>query len=240
MPNLKKRYQQHLVDAVVSKIEMIEAELGNQFGFEVMRNGETTLVSAKHWPHLPDQIPFHRVFHYVAPEDTEPDPILSRCIEGNLDAVFEILPGPHRARTEALLKRYHFTPKWEIPWLHIRTNDLNDADYKQVSVRKIQNHEMDLFATLFVQGYEYGKANAEPWYTFAKYGYAGQDFHCFLAKVKEVPIAIGALYIQDSIAALDGAATIPAHRGLGGQKALLAGRIQYANSGIFQHGQIWG
>jgi GNAT superfamily N-acetyltransferase len=52
--------------------------------------------------------------------------------------------------------------------------------------------------------------------------------HCFLAEVEGEPIAAGSLQIADGVALLAGASTIPAHRGRGGQSALIAARVGFA------------
>lgn len=52
--------------------------------------------------------------------------------------------------------------------------------------------------------------------------------HPFLADLAGQPIATGALFVQDAVALLAGASTIPAGRRQGGQQALLAARLHYA------------
>lgn len=50
----------------------------------------------------------------------------------------------------------------------------------------------------------------------------------FLAEIDNQPVATGALFVQDEVALLAGASTVPAGRGQGAQSALLAARLQYA------------
>jgi GNAT superfamily N-acetyltransferase len=225
---LIERYQQHLVDALIARIEWAEAASAGQFGFEILRHGPATLVHARSWPNAPDQLPFARVFHYEAPATALPDSILERCTADGIDAIFEVLPGSHSARTSEYLRQQNFAPRWEIPWLDIRTKQLSATSDTQHIIRQVAGHEMEQLADLFVEGYGYSGAQAAFWHAFARYGYTAPDFHCFVAEIQRQLAAFGVVHIQEDIALVDGAATLPRHRGLGLQKALLTARIQYA------------
>jgi GNAT superfamily N-acetyltransferase len=223
-----ERYQQHLVDAFIARIASAEATCPNQFGFEILRHGTSTLVYAHSWPGTPEHIPFARVFHYDAPAKASSDPILARCTADGIDAIFEVLPGPQSARTSEYLRRHNFTPRWEIPWLDIQTEQFGSTGEIQHIVRQVAWHEMEQFADLFVEGYEYAGAQAAFWHAFARYSYTAPGFHCFVAEIQRQPAAFGIVYIKENIALVDGAATLPRYRGLGLQKTLLTARIQYA------------
>jgi GNAT superfamily N-acetyltransferase len=223
-----ERYQQHLVDALLARIECVEAACGDQFGFEILRHGTATLVLAHRWPNSPEQIPFHRAFHYSAPATNDPDPLLARCIADNIDAIFEVPPGPPGERAGEYLRRHGFTLRWEIPWLDIPIEQFSYVGDRQDTIHMVAPYEMARFADLLVEGYAYTGAQAASWRTFARYGYTALGYHCFIATVEQQPAAFGVLHIRDRTALLDGAATLPRYRGLGLQKALLAARILYA------------
>lgn len=55
-----------------------------------------------------------------------------------------------------------------------------------------------------------------------------QGAHCFLAELEGEPISAGILSVQNGVAVLGGASTIPAARRQGGQAALLQARLDYA------------
>jgi GNAT superfamily N-acetyltransferase len=225
---LNERYQQHLVDALIARTECAEAASASHFGFEILRYGPTTLIRARSWPDAPDQLPFARVFHYEAPATAPPDPILARCTADGIDAIFEVLPGSHSARTSEYLRRHNFTPTWEIPWLDIQIEQFSATGETQHTIYQVARHEMEQLADLFVEGYGYSGAQAAFWHAFARYGYTAPDFHCFVAEFQQQPAAFGIVHIKENIALVDGAATLPRYRGLGLQKALLTARIQYA------------
>jgi GNAT superfamily N-acetyltransferase len=228
MQALINQYQQHLVAALLARIAATEAAVGNMFGFEMLRHGDATLVMAHHWPRRPDQIPFDRVYAYAAPAAATRDPILERVASAQVDAIVEVLDDAQHTATEARLHQEQFTPRWEIPWFHLRLDQWTAPPSALVFVRKIEPHETARFATLLIQGYGYHGMEATFWHTFARYGYTAPGFHCFVAEVNDVPIAGGVLHIHDTIALVDGAATVPQYRGLGAQKALLTARMHYA------------
>ncbi len=224
-----ERYQQQLVDALIARVKCAKAASPSPFGFESHRHGQATLVHARSWPDAADQLPFARVFHYEAPATASPDPILARCTDDRIDAIFEVLPGSHSARTSEYLRQHNFTPRWEIPWLDIKTEQFSATGETRHIIRQVARHEMEQFADLFVEGYGYSGVQAAFWHAFARYGYMAADFHCFVAEVQRQPAAFGVVHIKENIALVDGAATLPRFRGLGLQKALLTARIRYAH-----------
>jgi GNAT superfamily N-acetyltransferase len=52
--------------------------------------------------------------------------------------------------------------------------------------------------------------------------------YCFIAELDGTPIAAGIVAIQNGVAVLGGASTIPAARRQGAQAALLQARLEYA------------
>ncbi len=222
------QYEQHLVAALRLRIAATEAVVGNVFGFETLQHNATTLVMAHQWPRTPEQIPFDRVYSYRVLAPAAHDPILTHLETAKIDAVVEVLAGAQQDLTEARLHREQFAPSWEIPWLQVRTDQVTAPLSTHVHVRKVGHHEMERFASVFTRGYEYQDAQATYWHTFAKYGYTAPGFHCFFAETNGTPVGVGVLHIRDTIALVDGAATLPDYRGQGAQKALLAARIHYA------------
>jgi GNAT superfamily N-acetyltransferase len=223
-------YQQHLVAALRRRIAATEAALGNVFGFETIQRDATTLVRAHRWPNTMDHIPFDRVYNYRVLAPTTPDPILTHLQASKVDAVVEVLAGAPHDPTAAHLHREQFAPSWEISWLQVRTDQCTAPLSVHIRVRKVGHHEMEHFAALFTEGYEYRDVQATYWHTFAQYGYTAPGFHCFVAEINGTPVGVGVLHIEGAVAFVDGAATLPSYRGQGAQKALLTARIRYARN----------
>lgn len=224
---LVSQYQSHLIDALATRIAATESAVGTIFGFDIQRHHATTLVVARHWPNLPQQLPFDRIYNYVASEADGTGDLLAYCAAAQIDALVEVEIAPDQ-RTEHRLHQYQFFPQWEIPWLHLDLAHFTPHPYPGIAIRTFSPAEMDICAGLFVQGYGYHGANAAAWRTFARYGYTGQGFHCFAAEVGQTLAGCGVLHIQGNTALVDGAATLPQFRGLGVQKALLTARIEHA------------
>ena len=224
------QYQQHLVAALRRRIAATEAALGNVFGFETIQRGVAALVMAHRWPRTPDHIPFDRVYNYRVLAPNIHDPILTYLQALKVDAVVEVLADAQQDLAEARLLREQFASCWEIPWLQVRTDQCTAPLSVHIHVRKVGHHEMEHFAALFTEGYEYRDAQATYWHTFAQYGYTAPGFHCFVAEINGTPVGVGVLHIEGAVAFVDGAATLPSYRGQGAQKALLTARIRYARN----------
>jgi hypothetical protein len=102
-----------------------------------------------------------------------------------------------------------------------------------VSIREVTPSEIDLFATLHIQGYQEALAHVpEPtlrlYRESLKVLYGRPGWHLYVAWVHDIPSGMGMLYIQDGRASLAGGATLPNQRQQGGQTALLCHRIQVA------------
>ena len=72
-----------------------------------------------------------------------------------------------------------------------------------------------------------GPEAAEPWLSLLP---SAPGWTCWLAFAGDEPAATGALYVEGDAAYLGFGATLPEHRGRGGQNALLAARIEHARA----------
>lgn len=102
-----------------------------------------------------------------------------------------------------------------------------------ISIREVTPSEIDLFATLHIEGYQEAlRSVSEPilklYYESLKALYGRPGWHLYVAWVHDIPSGIGMLYMQGGKATLAGGATIPNQRQQGVQTALLHHRIQVA------------
>lgn len=226
--------QQHLIQACLDRIQHTESVAGSRFGFEIIQRENTAVVLAHHWPENNAKFPFHRVFNYSAPPDNSCDPLLDRLVDEKIDAVIEVLPGPHQSHTEQVLRSRAFEPVWSIPWLYIPVEEFSFKSPAASSVERINSTRLMKFAEIFVDGYGYSGKEAEAWRIYSQHGYTAPQFSCFLASHNEQPAATGVVHLHKTSALVDGAATLPQYRNLGLQKLLLATRIRYAK----EHGAL--
>ena len=226
--------QQHIIQALQERIQHTEQMVGDQFAFEILQRDATTAFLAHHWPHAQDKPAFHRVFNFTALTDTLHDPLLERLVDEQLDAIVEVLPGNHAHAAATVLRVYHYQPVWSIPWLYIPVQSFTYPPAISSSVQVGKQSDLAQLAEVLIAGYGYAGEEAAAWRTFATYGYRASGFVSFLATLDQQPAAAGILHIQDESALVDGAATLPAYRGRGLQKALLTARLLYAK----EHGSL--
>jgi GNAT superfamily N-acetyltransferase len=222
------RCQQHLIHALRARMQQTEQMVGDQFGFEIIQRDATVAFLAHHWPHALDKPAFHRVFNFTALPDTLHDPLLERLVDERLDAIVEVLPGEHAQHAEAVLCTYRYQPVWSIPWLSIPLQSFSSSPVVDSLVQVGKPSDLAQLAELLITAYGYTDEEATAWRTFATYGYRAPGFVAFLATLDSQPAAAGILHLDHDSALVDGAATLPAARGRGLQKALLSARLLHA------------
>ena len=226
---LIERCQRQLVAAWTARIRATEAAVGDRFGFSIGQRQPTTWIFADGWPAVADQLPFNRVFGYVAPDPGMADPLLQQVIDAGRDAVIEVVPGSHSAHAEDVLRSYGFTPRWQILWLRHNLTQFVPLSSPQPT-KQVAPEAWPEFATLYAAAYGYAGSVASAWRTLAEHGYTDPGFTCFVVEVGHTSAAFGVMFKQGAMALIDGAATLPQCRGLGFQKALFAARLQHARA----------
>lgn len=222
------RCQQHLIHALRARIQQTEQMVGNQFGFEIIQRDVTVAFLAHRWPHAQDKPAFHRVFNFTALTDMQHDPLLERLVGERIDAIVEVLPGKHAQHAEAVLRAYGYQPVWSIPWLYLSLQSFPSMPVADALAHVAQSSDPAELADVLIAAYGYTGEEASAWRTFATYGYRAPGFVAFLATLDSQPAAAGILHLDQDLALVDGAATLPAARGRGLQKALLSARLLHA------------
>ena len=222
------RCQQHLIHALRERMQHTEQMVGDQFGFEIIQRDATTAFMAHHWPHAQDKPAFHRVFNFTALPDTLHDPLLERLVDERLDAIVEVLPGKDADAAATVLRAYHYQPVWSIPWLSIPLQSFSRAPAVDAPAQIDKQSDLAQLAEVLIAAYGYAGEEASAWRAFACYGYRAPGFVAFLATLDSQPAAAGILHLHHDSALMDGAATLPAARGRGLQKALLSARLLHA------------
>jgi GNAT superfamily N-acetyltransferase len=117
---------------------------------------------------------------------------------------------------------------WPVVGLRVDLHTRSPAPASGVSVRAVAPAEAEAFGDLAVRAYGFAPteraAHARTWAAYCALGRA----RCFFAEIEGVPCAIGLLVISGDEALVDGAATLPEHRGKGCQGALLSRRLHEA------------
>ena len=106
--------------------------------------------------------------------------------------------------------------------------DSEISEKKDIEVKQVGKNETRLLAEIHVQGFEFQGDDAEQEYKIVEEGYKHKNFHSFIAMKDGQMIGAGSLFIHHDVGILFGGATIPKYRGMGGQRALLEHRINFA------------
>ncbi|HEX8618176.1 MAG TPA: GNAT family N-acetyltransferase [Thermoanaerobaculia bacterium] len=98
----------------------------------------------------------------------------------------------------------------------------------RVRARLAGAHELEAWASCVVEGWSEFVELGPMMRDMAAVSATARGTHVFFAEREGRPIGTGALTIQEGVALLAGASTIPAERNQGAQRALLETRLQYA------------
>jgi GNAT superfamily N-acetyltransferase len=109
-------------------------------------------------------------------------------------------------------------------WMSFRRG-LADAPARQspLTLERVGHAEAEAFGRIVATGYGLPDA-AAGWAAGAHL----QGWDCWLALDGDVPAAAAGLFVSEGVGYLGFAATLPEHRGKGGQSALLAARVRQA------------
>ena len=133
-----------------------------------------------------------------------------------------VVPGARPDEIPDWLAARGLEPGWGWMWFRRGVEPL-DAHETSLRLVPVGPHEADAFGRVVATGYGL-PAEAGPW--VARAHAVGWD--CWLALDGDEPAGAAAVYIANGVAYLGFAATVPEHRGKGGQSALLARRIDVA------------
>lgn len=99
-----------------------------------------------------------------------------------------------------------------------------------LEVRLAHDDEREVWAATTLQGWSEFPEALDFIASFGPTAAAAEDTHQFMVVQRGAPIATGSLSIHGDVALLAGASTVPAARGQGAQRALLAARLAYAGA----------
>ncbi len=135
-----------------------------------------------------------------------------------------VAPGAQPGDLVDWLRARGLEPGWG--WMSFRRG-LEDVPERPTSLNlvRVGSAEAEAFGRIVATGYGLPDAAAD----WAAGAYrVGWD--CWLALDGDVPAAAAGLYVSEGVGYVGFAATLPEHRGKGGQSALLAERIRHARS----------
>ncbi len=159
------------------------------------------------------------------------EPATERILDAALQAMGDdvscyvaVAPSARPARLADWLSRRGLEPGWG--WMTFRRGleDLPEPE-TSLTVQRVGRNEAEAFGQIVATGYGLPEA-AAGWAA----GAHDLGWDCWLALADDVPAAAAGLYVAEGVGYVGFAATLPEHRGKGGQSALLAERIRHARA----------
>lgn len=209
-------------------LQALAALPGDPYRAELRRFNETTAL-------LVHGVPiayYNRVLMRDAPDPEVVDDIASFYGERLTPCRIDV--NPYAANSDLLdaLDSADFRPAAFQSNLFGRVVIVEDEPPPQVSVTEVCAGEIEFFADFYNRAYYHGQRIPKGLMSFraatisARHGRPG--WRMYLCRVDGIPASGAILYTNDGVATLTGAATIPAFRGRGCQRALLRARLNDA------------
>ncbi|MCA1320657.1 GNAT family N-acetyltransferase [Bacillus tianshenii] len=212
------------IDALHSRLSAIRAIQGNPMGVEIKKIGNAFCFSCKNIPGPA----FNTVKGLNSEDEGHVNEILEFYRQKEIPVRFELTPA--HASTDLLhqLHRLGFYQNDFHTTLYMPITELPAPVDDSISIRKMGKHEASTYADIYVQGFQMP--------AFLKDGVAQnnevlfdhEQWTFYLASVEGEPAGIGAVFINDHIATLAAAATLPSFRNRGIQSGLIQQRIHQA------------
>lgn len=212
------------IDALHSRLNAIQEIEGNPMGVEMKRFGNATAFSCKNIP--------GPAFNTVKGLNSEDKGFLEEILDfyrqKEIPVRFEVTPAHTSTELLHQLHRLGFYQSDFHTTLYIPISEVSAPEDDSISIRKMEKHEASTYADIYVQGFQMP--------AFLKDGVAQNNevlfdhdqWTFYLASVDGEPAGIGVVFINDRIATLAAAATLPSFRNRGIQRALIQERIHQA------------
>ena len=211
---------------------MMERARGAGLAVQAQAIGAATWLTCAEFP---ADIGFNRAFDVDAREPGVARALVDRACALGRRPLLEIAAGSIGGGEREQLGTLGLARLWSVVALRLDLESFVPVPREQVRVRSASPDEAEAFAALAVRGYgappaaipaASTAAGVRLWTAFCRLGRA----RCFFAERHGVACAVG-MYLRDGGAALvDGAATLPEHRGHGCHSALLACRFEAARA----------
>ncbi len=214
------------------RVAALMVERGRAAGLSVEARavGAATLLICDE---LPDDVGFNRAFDVDAREPGVAAAVVEHARATGRRSMLEIDAASLGDAERRELPALGLAMLWELVALRKDLGSLAFEPPVGVVVRPVRETEAEAFGALAVRAYGAPMANFPPldhaaelrkWAAFPRLGRA----QCFFAEVSGAPVAIGMSLLVSTAALVDGAATVPEHRGRGCHAALLAHRFREA------------
>lgn len=221
---LAQTIEQAEIDTLQSRLLAIRGIGLNPMGVEVKKFGHATAFSVQHIPG-----PSFNTVKGITDEDVNQiDKMVDFYIQRRIPVQIEITPAYASSSLMTYLAGKEFYQSDFHTSLYAEPSAVKKQLGSSISIRKLRRDEFDDFAFIYAEGFgipvtlEGGIAQNN------KVLYDNEHWTFYLASVDDQPAGIGVLCIQNGIASLAAAATLPIMRNKGIHQALINKRVQQA------------
>ncbi|SES30964.1 GNAT family N-acetyltransferase [Psychrobacillus sp. OK032] len=217
--------EQAEIQTLQSRLTAIQAIEGNPMGVHQLVKGKTNAFAVKNIP--------GPAFNTVRGLNENDIPYLDALVDFyekfSIDFRVEITPtNSSDSLFRALTNKGFYQTGFHASFIGRGVEKRSQINQPYIEVCSLKRDDFDLFASIYVEGFGLPsfirngiKQNNE-----VLFDVPGWDF--YVAYVKDMPAGIAVLFVQNEMATLAAAATLPEYRGMGVQSTLIQKRIQVA------------
>lgn len=221
---LAEAVEQSETDELFSRLSSIKEISGNPMGVEIQKFGNATAFSVKNIPG-----PSFNTVKGLTDEDKKMIPeIIEFYSNKEIPVKFEVTPSQSSSELlEQLAKAGFYQNDFHTSLYTSLPPSLNWID-SPISVRRLEKHEMDVFAEIYIAGFEMPGFLKSGIAQNNKILFDSENWYFYLASLGDVSAGTGVLFIKDGVGTLAAATTIPSFRNKGIQNALIIERLKTA------------
>jgi hypothetical protein len=219
-----RRLEQAEINALTSRLTAVMEQEGNPVGVEIRHFGHATAFTARNIPG-----PSFNTVKGLRHEDLDIiDDMIAYYEDIQIPCRIEITPGHSSPELLASLTHRGFaqtdfhTVLYGVPYQEEK------GQKPTIQIRRLASDEFDVFAHIYVRGFRMPDVVKEGVKRNNAVLYDRDGWHFYVASVHNEPAAVGVLHIEDQIATLAAAATLPKFRTRGCHQSLIRLRIRQA------------
>ncbi|MGE6537971.1 GNAT family N-acetyltransferase [Bacillus luti] len=210
------------IDMLSSRLEALQEINGNPMQVQMKKFGSATAFSSK--------VIAGPAFNTVKgiTNRNQIDEIISYYQSLQIPCRFEITPAQGTAELFQNLSQKSFYQSSFHTALYNTPREDPFLLPSNVSVRQLKENEFDIFADIYVRGFNMPSFTKDGVRQNNEILYNKPGWHFFIAEIQNTPISIGVLYINKGVASLAASATLPEFQRKGCHTALIQKRIETA------------
>ncbi len=221
-PNTAQEIENAEINMLSSRLEALQAIKENPMQVQIEQFGSATAFSSK--------VIAGPAFNTIKgiTNTTQIDEIISYYQSLQIPCRFEITPAQGTAELFQYLSEKGFYQSSFHTALYSTPREDPSLLPSNISVRKLKENEFDVFADIYVRGFNMPSFTKDGVRQNNEILYDKSGWHFFIAEIQNTPVSIGVLYINKGVASLAASATLPEFQRKGCHTALIQKRIETA------------